>query len=118
MPAESSPRERVRELVCAGCEDRFETPVRPGPPPQLCPDCRQIRKEERDRDRRGQERDRRLAALPATVSCRTCGKPVEGYRRGRRGGVPKYCREHSRQRRMQRNRRSAAASYRRRKAAR
>lgn len=116
MPAEGPGR--VRELVCGGCEERFESPVRPGPPPRLCPDCRQIRKEERDRERRRQERNRKLAALPATVACRACGKTIEGYRRGRRGGVPKYCRKHSLQRQKERNRRSAAESYRRRKAAR
>ena len=112
------PNAGVRWLVCAGCEDRFEAPVRTGPPPQRCPDCRQIRKEERERERREDQRARKLAASPETVSCRICGKTVGGYRRGRRGGVPQFCRECSEQRRMERNRASAAKSYRRRKAAR
>lgn len=113
MPADRPAR--IRELACGGCGDRFEAPVRPGPAPALCPWCRQIRKQENDRRRYEEARARKLAALPETVACRRCGRPVEGYRPGRRGGVPKYCREHARERRLERNRRSAAESYQRRK---
>ena len=114
------PNAGVRQLVCAGeeCGRRFEAPVRPGPPPQRCPDCREIRKESRDFERRKELRARRLAESPETVSCRICGKSCERYRRGRPGGVPRFCEECSEQRRLERNRASAARSYRKRKAAR
>ena len=112
MPARGS----VQLLDCGGCGDSFERPHRLGRPPELCPDCRRIRDEERDRRRFAEAQARKLASLPREVYCQDCGKVVEGYRRGRRGGVPKFCRAHSRERRKERNRRSARKSRARRKA--
>lgn len=106
----------VQLLVCGGCGDSFELPHRLGRRPELCADCRKIRNEERRRQRFAEAQARKLADLSPEAFCQDCGKPVEGYRRGRPGGVPKFCRAHSRERRKRRNRRSARRSYERRKA--
>ena len=54
---------------------------------------------------------RKLADLLPEVFCQDCGKPVEGYRRGRRRGASKFCEACSRERRKRRNRCSARRSY-------
>ena len=109
-------RDSVQGYWCHGCEEWHERGRKPGPPPRYCPDSYAIHKQERERERRQAAQARKLAGLPETVSCALCGKPVEDYRRGRPGGVPKYCRRHAREISKQRNRQSAARSYQRRKA--
>ena len=106
----------VQLLACAGCGDSFERPHRLGRRPELCPDCRKIRNEERRRQRFAEAQARKLADLPPEVPCQDCGQPVEGYWRGQRGGVPRFCRACSRAHRKRRNRLSARRSYERRKA--
>ena len=91
MPA-GKPDRGVRELACRDCGGRFERLRRPGPAPARCPECRRARKLERDCRRWERLQARKLAGMPETASCRDCGKAIEGYRRGRRGGVPRYCR--------------------------
>ena len=106
----------VQELACGACGQRFKRLRRPGPAPSRCPECRRIRKLERDRLRHERAQARKLASLPETVRCRDCGKAVEGYRRGCRGGVPRYCRTCSGKRCEARNRRPRERSFERRKA--
>lgn len=108
----------VQRLDCVGCGDPFERAPGPGRRSELCPACRRIRRRERDRRRSAQVQARKLEGLPREVRCQDCGEAVEGYRRGQRGGVPKYCRGHASERRKERNRRSARESYERRKAGR
>ena len=114
MSADKPACARAQVLECL-CGDRFRV-ARTGPVPKACPECRRIHKLELDRERRVKARARKLAALPHTVSCIDCGRPIEGYRRGRRGGVPKRCRACAEGHRKARNIESAERSYRRRKA--
>lgn len=116
-PAKALPRRRgadsgsVQELACHDCGDLFERLRRPGPAPSRCPECSRIRKLDRDRRRHEEKQARKLSGLPETVSCQSCGKVIEGYRRGRRGGVPRYCRACFSERRRERNRRPAERSF-------
>ena len=88
------PEAPARVLVCAFCEEPFERPRKRGRVPLYCLDCRPWRAQVRARLSRERRRERKVATLPETISCVVCGEPIEGYRRGRRGGVPKYCDRH------------------------
>ncbi len=117
MPAEGA-LAGVRELVCVGteaapgCGDTFECARKPGPAPKRCPECRQIRRDEQRLSRRAEARK----GLPDTISCVDCGRPIEGYKPGSRGGVPRRCRVHRAEREKAGSRERATRSYERKKA--
>ena len=86
-------------MACTVCGDSFERTHRTGRRPELRPDCRRIRNEERSHRRFAEAQALKRAGRPVEVRRQDCGKAIEGYRRGQRGGVPKFCRTHSLERR-------------------
>ena len=104
--------ECVGTEAAPGCGGFFGRSRKPGPPPKRCLQCWVIRRNEEYLRRR----ERRLKDLPDTVSCVVCGRPIESWRPGKRGSVPRRCLVHREEHKKAGSRKRARKSYKRRKA--